>query len=203
MSTSMYARTMLAELPMKDMTFGSADDLMRLESPVVLRKRAGLQAFDGGDVVVNQVYGLSRSDALASEMDRLCRDAGIAELKPFRGDLSAPAHWKLPMGIEDGEDEVYGYACGYWLAGDQLSAEYAALSELVRHLEQEHSQSADMLRMLRDVSRVEGPDILCGVCSDEMEADEYLMRYVQGARHVLGNALVARLPVLHVAEIHL
>jgi hypothetical protein len=60
----------------------------------------------------------------------LCILAKIEDL-PFLYGASAPnLRWKLPIGIEDGEDEVYAHAHGYLFYAEELKKAVSAIDHL-------------------------------------------------------------------------
>ena len=202
MSTSMYAATLLVDPSLKSHTFETANDLM-MARPLELKPRAGLRTYaDAGKEVVTEVAGSSKGDFLAWSVRKMCEEAGIAELKFLHSDPDLPCHWRLPLGIEDGEEEVYGQVCGYWLEGAQLSAEYAALSALLEWA-RAHPDNAneDTLKDIDEGNRMHSSNPRDASYAEEGNGDGYLFAYLGTARHVLGNALVAGKAVLHVAEI--
>jgi len=127
----MYAKTVLLHPSMASHTFENADALFGVK-PARPEPHASLDLFSpGGTWVVNEVYGDSRHDYFTSAVAELCALSGINGLEFFQGKLKTPCRWKLPLGIEDGVDEVYGYACGYWLEGPELLTAHDALARLL------------------------------------------------------------------------
>jgi hypothetical protein len=127
----MYATTVLVDPSMTSHVFEDAEALMSLE-PARLNPAPRLKLFSASESpVINKVYGDSRRDFFSQAVENLCTLSGIHGLEFFHGNLEIPWRWKLPLGIEDGEENIYGYACGYWLEGTELAAAHAALSRLL------------------------------------------------------------------------
>lgn len=213
MSTSMFAATLIVDPALKLHAFATAQELLAVQ-PLALAPGPGLRTYgDKGDRVVTEVSGASRHDFLRGAVARMGAMASLTGLDFMAGKPQVPCQWRLPLGIEDGEDEVCGQACGYWLEGDRLTKAHAAISVLLEWAERNVDKlaAADFLGYYEDEAGIrkriaegitaEGPRPRAAWYAEDGDGPGYLFAYLGTARHVIGNALVAGKAVLHVAEI--
>lgn len=162
--------------------------------------------------VVREVSGDSRHDYLAEATRRLCELANVRTLDFLHSASGEGARWKLALGIEDGEDEIYGYVYGFLLEGAELVSARAGLDAVM-------SWARDNLEKL-------DREWIVGDFADEKEAREaiemaerelfhiadyawhaedgdgpgFLFAYLASANAIAANAIAIGHPVLHVRQ---
>ena len=209
----MFAATLIVDPTLKMRAFKTAEDLLAAQ-PLVLDRANGLRTYgDKGVRVVTEVSGSSRNDFLRASVARLCAMASLTGLDFLAGKPHVPCQWRLPLGIEDGKDEVDGEARGYWLEGAGLSKAHAALSVLLEwaadHVDKisgadflgYYEREAEIRQRIAEGVAAESPRPRAAWYAEDGDGPGYLFAYLGTARHVMGNALVAGKAVLHVAEI--
>jgi hypothetical protein len=215
MSTEMHAMTILIDPAMAESTFDNAYALLAVE-PAALIPSSGLTTFFGKENwVINNAYGSSRHNWFCHSVAELCFRSGIKGLEFLCGDLGTPCRWKLPLGIEDGEEEVYGYVCGYWLEGSDLQTANAQLRQLLSWARDnvDRISDSDFLGYFADDEEIaeaieagqhmDSPKMREAMYAEDGDGPGYLFAYLGTCSHLFSNAALSKKAVLHVAEIFL
>lgn len=210
MSMSLFSRTCIVSNDVRSTNITSADELMTVPS-MKIAPRVGLKTI--GQRVVTEVKGNTRGYFLIHSLQRLCELANVRDLGFMYNGDGEGAHWKLPLGIEDGEDEVYGNACGFLLDGAERGRAYAALTVLVHwvedHLEDvalddymgDYGGEETIQELFDESKRCLFANARSAMYAEDGDGPGFLFAYLTSAREVMGNAVVANYPVLYVREI--
>ncbi len=209
MSTEMSAKTLLVDPSIAEDIKNPFD-----AEPVFLRPAPGLVCYAGDDGrVINQARGSSRRDWFSYAAGMLCKRAGISGLEFFHGSLETPCRWRWPIGGDEDDEDVYGYAYGYWLEGDALQAAHTQLTRLLQWAASNldrisgddflgyYGDADEIAAAIEDGRKMDSDDMQDAMYAEDGDGPGYLFAYLGTCEHLFANAIASSKAVLHVAEI--
>lgn len=160
---------------------------------------------------------MSSRGAWASEfVQYLCSQAKVECLAFLYGDNAPSLRWKLPLGIEDGEEEIYAYAYGYLLETEEMKAAALAIDTLfdwslknIELLSQDDqlgyfAYSEEIYEAITQPIASPNPLLDEEVAySDDGNGPWYLYSWLNSVRCVIHTALSCKKNVFHASEVPL